>query len=371
MLSVNPIARVVVNAVRTSASPTSFDTGLILIKDVNYTDARRLAAVDDSAAAVSQLTAWGFTSATEAYKAAVKYFAASPSPSRLLLSCYPTSETPVQALTAVLDVTASFYGIAFGQTETDARILDLEEFVSGLDRPLMLFVPIVGTASAVVASGSLLQTLYSRASKRAVPFFCAAVSDAAALMGTAMGLELSHTASAFALCYKTINGIQPSDLTEAQATAIKALNGNVYLTRGYTHLLLEKGTVSSGARYDEILYLDKIADDLQNAAVTLLAENPDKMPQTDDSTAQFVNRFSSILMGYTERNVLASGIWRGTDTGPLVSGDTVENGFALWADSYDDQPDADRLAHKAVPIQVGLVLAGSIESIVITVNVMV
>ena len=41
--------------------------------------------------------------------------------------------------------------------------------------------------------------------------------------------------------------------------------------RGYTHLLLEKGTVSSGARYDEILYLDKIADDLQNAAVTLLA----------------------------------------------------------------------------------------------------
>ena len=129
--------------------------------------------------------------------------------------------------------------------------------------------------------------------------------------------------------------------------------------------------MSSGARYDEILYLDKIADDLQNAAVTLLAENPDKMPQTDDSTAQFVNRFSSILMGYTERNVLASGIWRGTDTGPLVSGDTVENGFALWADSYDDQPDADRLAHKAVPIQVGLVLAGSIESIVITINVIV
>ena len=32
-------------------------------------------------------------------------------------------------------------------------------------------------------------------------------------------------------------------------------------------------------------YADKIANDLQNAAVTLLADNPDKMPQTDDSTA--------------------------------------------------------------------------------------
>ena len=225
----------------------------------------------------------------------------------------------------------------------------------------MFFVPVIGSASSVVASGSLLQTLAGRASKRAVPFFCAAVSDAAALMGTAMGLELSHPASAFALCYKTINGIQPSALTETEADAIKALNGNVYLTRGYTHLLLEKGTVSSGARYDEMLYLDKIAD--------LLAENPDRLPQTDDSTAQFINRFTSILSGYTGRGVLASGIWRGADTGPLSAGDTVENGFALWADSYDDQPDADRAAHKAVPIQVGLVLAGSIESIVITVNV--
>ena len=55
----------------------------------------------------------------------------------------------------------------------------------------------------------------------------------------------------------------------------------------------------------------------------------------------------------------------------LRAGDTVENGYALWADSYDNQSDADRAAHKAVPVQVALVLAGSIESIVITVNVMV
>ena len=105
--------------------------------------------------------------------------------------------------------------------------------------------------------------------------------------------------------------------------------------------------------------------------MTLLAENSDRMPQTDDSTAQFINRFTSILSGYTDRGVLASGLWRGADTGPLHAGDTVENGFALRADSCDDQPDADRAAHKAVPINAGLELAGSIESIVITVNGMI
>ena len=116
---------------------------------------------------------------------------------------------------------------------------------------------------------------------------------------------------------------------------------------------------------------DKIAEDLQNAAVTLLAENPDKLPQTDDSTSQFINRFSSILMTYTDRGVLASTLWRGSDIAPVRSGEILENSFTLWADSYDDQSDADRAAHKVVPVQVALTLAGSIESIVITVNVQV
>ena len=36
MLSVNPIARVIVNAMRSAASPKSFDTGLLLIKDTSF-----------------------------------------------------------------------------------------------------------------------------------------------------------------------------------------------------------------------------------------------------------------------------------------------------------------------------------------------
>ena len=79
----------------------------------------------------------------------------------------------------------------------------------------------------------------------------------------------------------------------------------------------------------------------------------------------------SILMNYTHMNVLASAMWRGSDVGPVKNGDIIENGFLLWADSYDEQSDADRAEHKAVPVQVALTLAGSIESIVITVNVQV
>ena len=372
MLSINTIARVVVNTVRASASPASFDTGLLLVSDAGYTDARRLQAYSSAAEATAGLTGYGFSSSSEVYKAAVKYFAASPAPGRLIVSCHPaTGETLAESLAAVLNVTASFYGVLVCDAVTAADMLVFAQYVEALPVPLMLFVPETGTAAAAVAADSVMDRLYTARCKRTLPFFCSSISDCASLLGTAMGLELSHKDSAFALCYKTLNGITPSDLTQNQVDSIKALNGNVYVARGYTHFLLENGSVSNGQRYDEVLYIDRIADDLQNAAVAMLAENPDKMPQTDDSTAQFINKFSAILMDYTEMGVLASSAWRGANVGPVSTGDIIENGFLLWADSYDDQSDADRAAHKAMPMQAALTLAGSIESIVITVNVQV
>ena len=85
MLSINTIARVAVNVVRTAAQPTSFDTGLLLVKDVNYSASKRLKAYATSSEAAAGLIADGFSAATEAYKAAQKYFAASPCSGRLLV----------------------------------------------------------------------------------------------------------------------------------------------------------------------------------------------------------------------------------------------------------------------------------------------
>ena len=253
MLSISTIASVLVNIQRSAAQPASFDTGLLLVKDTNYAASKRLKSYASSAEAAEGLVADGFSASTEAYKAAQKYFAASPAPSRLLVSCYPTSESPVDALDAVLDRTSDFYGIALADTRTDAEVLAMETHIAGLDKPAMLFLSLTGTPSAVVAVNSLLDKLHAANSRRAVATYAAAVSDAAAVMGTAMGLQAAHAASAFSLCYKPVGGIQPSSLTQSQVDAIQALGGNVYVTRGYTHTLLEKGSTPSGYRYDEVL----------------------------------------------------------------------------------------------------------------------
>ena len=372
MLSTNTIARVVVNAIRGSSSSSAFDTGLILAPCGSFTEEKRLLTFSSAADAASGLIAAGFTAADEAYKAALKYFGASPAPARLLVSCYPSgsgAETPAAALTAALQKTAGFYGVFPAGVTDKAALLALEETLRAAEHPMMLFLPVTGTPASVTASGSLLEALFSRASRRALVTYVSEPSDAAAVMGTAMGLQGAHTASAFSLCYRTIQGIQPQSLTQAQVDAIQALNGNVYVTRGFTHLLLEKGSTASGARYDEVLYLDMIADALEAEAVSLLADSGSRLPQTDDTTAQFINRFSAVLSAFADRGVLAAGVWRGAAVGPLSAGDVLESGFTLWADSYDNQTDADRAAHKAMPIQAALLMAGSIESIVIAVNV--
>lgn len=207
MLSINTIARVVVNTVRTAASPTSFNTGLILAQENPFSVSDRLHSFGSAAEAAAGLTDMGFLPTSELYRAAVKYFAASPAPSRLLISCYPVSETLVQALDAVLDQTAEFYGVMTCDSVAAGDYLTFAQHVESLSQPLMLFVPVAGTVANAIATNSTLNKLHGASIKRAVPFYCASYSDCAAVMGTAMGLELSHKGSAFALCYKTVQGI--------------------------------------------------------------------------------------------------------------------------------------------------------------------
>lgn len=370
MLSTDNIVRVVLNLTTATRSPSSFDTGLILAPlSSGFTDAKRYRLYSSAEGAAVGLTTDGFAASSEAYKAAMKYFGAEPKPSRLLFSAYPSSESLSQALDALLDITSSFYGVYPVGVSSVSDLLPFVQHVNALAKPMMLFLPATGTVAQVTASSALMASLQEINARRAIVSYVNYVEDAAAIMGTAMGLQLAHPTSAFTLCYKTIAGISSLNITESNIESIKALNGNVYIIRGYNHWLYELGSTAAGARYDEVMYLDMIADALKNAALTMMVDYPNRLPQTDDTSAAFINQFSAILSQYNEMGVIATGLWRSSAVGPLETGDVVENGYVLWADSYDNQSDADRAAHKAMPIQVALTPAGSVESLLISINV--
>ena len=251
MLSIDPIARVIVTT--TAATPTSsaFDTGLLLLTDEGFLAERRVRTFHSADEAAAQLIADGFDPDSDQVECVYKYFGTDPAPKKLLISCHPDSESPAQALAAAVNRTADFYGVAVADDMTKAEALALAEAATTAGIPMMVFLPVTGSPTEAVADGGLLATLKANANSRALGFYCFGAPEAAALLGLAMGLQLTHPNSAFALCYKSIAGITPMTLTEAQASAIKALNGNVYLTRGYTHRLLELGSTASGLRYFE------------------------------------------------------------------------------------------------------------------------
>ena len=363
MLTLDPIVTVNINVSSPLTSASVFDVGLILGTSTAISTTDRVASVSSPA----DLLDLGFTTSSAEYLAAMKYFGVSPAPASLLVGRVGTDETPVEALTAVLEKTRAFYGI-YVCTLTDENALALAAALDALDR-CCLFYGVTGTVSSVTAASALLSSMKATGTHRALGTYLTAAGEAAAVMGLAMGLTRAHAADSFALCYKTAATLTPVTMTQAEVNSVKALNGNVHITRGLSRNMLENGSVASGLRYDEVLYLDQIAAELQDACLRVITDRADRLPQSDTATTVFFNAISSILSAYASRAILSTAIWRGTPSGPIHTGDTVENGYALWADSYDDQSPADRSAHKSVPIHILLCLTGSVESVVLTVNV--
>ena len=372
MLSLSSVVEVRVNTAQPADSGTAFSTGLILSPFARtITDSNRLRLF---ASAADMLSA-GFVVTDPAYQAALAYFAASPAPDRVYVGLYDSGEnaeeTPFEALEEILSETVDFYGICLCESDND-RALTFLNSLSGLSAPTGGYVYFCGAAGSVsdaISASGLLSAACATGSSRVLTVYGSDIYASAAVMGTAMGLSRAYSDSAFALCYQRIPGMLPTDITESEIAQLKALNCNVYITRGSNRLLLENGETVSGIRFDEVLSLDRIAFDLREAALALLTSGTGKLPQTDETSAIFINRFSAVLAGYEAAGVLAAGLWRGSAAGTLEPGDVLENGYALWAESYDLQSDSDRAAHKAMPIHVALCMAGSVETLLIQVDV--
>jgi len=365
MLSYTPIVHVQVNPAIVSQAGTAFSTGLLLCPTAGDVPEEEVLRLFHSA---DELLTAGFEESDPAYLAAVAYFAADPAPDRLYVALYPAAAGAISALRSILESGEDFYGICCLET-VPARLEALVADFPSVAGRHMLFVSATGTVAEQISSTGLIRQAFRAGSPRILSVYGPDIYAAPAVLGTAMGLSRARGRNAFALCYQEVPGMLPTDLKESEITSLKALNGNVYITRGNSRNLLENGAAASGSRFAEVLALDRISADLQDAAISLLTDSPGALPQTDETSAVFINRFSAVLSEYAASGILATGRWRGRAVGSLAPGDVVENGYRMWADSYDTQSDTDRAAHRAMPIHVALCMAGSVESLEIEVDV--
>lgn len=389
MLNIDPIVKVNVNVGTSTASAGVFDVGAILTATAGTANgtgggdalstSHRFASYASIAEVLNGVTnsAPSFGATTDVYKAAEKYFNVDPAPASLVVIYYDTAEqttdTPTIAMLEAINAGAEFYSVYYSpkaeETATNIRanIISIASALGTLNRGVE-FYGVTGTVASAVSG--LFNDLMSTGSKRVVGMYCTTdTDDAAGLMGAAMGLSRTHENSSFALCYKSVASATVNNITQTEVDSIKSVNGNVFVKRTKTRAFVENGAVASGLRFDDVLYIDRMAHDIQVGLYELIANNPNKYPQTDSSTAVFLNTIGTILDNYTNMGVLATAQWRGIPIGKVATGDYIENGHTEFAESFDTQSEIDRAAHKAMPITILLCLAGSIETIVITVDV--
>ena len=419
MLTIDPIVRVNIS-VGSGVVPTGeFTTGAVLGPSGILAE-DRYAVYND----LDEMLEAGFSTSSPEYMAALKYFAVDPAPSRLVVihyagtitgEAYSSSKTyakgdyctnnnktwrcntaittaeawnadhwteitslddsPAKALADAISKGAEFYAVYYcpasntADATVKANIVAIDTYLNAISTHAQ-FYGVVGTADELTADGALFPTFKEANSERSFGMKCkSSADDAAGAMGEGMGLALKYKNGSFALAYKPIPSAEVDSISQSDIAKIKEANGNVYVARTKQHNCFENGTSGSGLRFDEVLYLDRIAHDVQEACFNLIAEYPRKLALADSSTTLFIAEINRVLEQYYNAGVLATNPWRGQPVGEIENGDTIEHGYAAFADSYNDQSAEDRQARKAMPITILLCLAGSVETIVLYVNV--
>jgi hypothetical protein len=318
-------------------------------------------------ASLAEMAAAGFSLSSPEYLAASRYFAATSKPTRLLVGRQGSGETPVAALTACRLANSEWYA-AFIPGANDSESSAVAAYVESAS-PLTQYIFQSSTAAIKAGTaGNLFETLKASGYDRTQAIFSTDAYLGAAVLGYACGQVSGLANSAFTLKFKRLPGATAETLTSANVTSIQNNNGNVYVERMKGRPWYENGTNCSGAYFDEILYYDKLATDIQNAIADQLYQ-VDKLPQTDDGMAQLASVVSVPCEEGVNIGYLAPGQWNGEPVLELKTGDFLPKGYMVQFDSIDQQSQTDRDARKAPNIYVSVKGAGAIHSVTIAINV--
>ena len=364
ILSMNPVVNVSVNVLSSATSRANLTLGCFITADTTLANDKF--EIYDGLEAVAD----DYASTADEYKAAVVYFGQNPAPSQLMIYSSKvtiTSSNVADVIAAARNANSDWFACYIINGNTDAIITAAAAAVEALAQKTMLFVE---TDSANVknnTSGNLFANLAGSSYDNTFGVFSDVPFAAVSAMAFSMANNSLIPGSFYTMDAKSLPGITPSDLTEAQANNIKGNNGNVYINRmGY--YMLESGTVFSGKYYDEVVGIYALTDEIQRTCLDLLTSTS-KIPQTDLGVSQIVNVINASCSKYVDTGFIAPGVWNGGTVYNLNNGDTLTNGYLVQAQPISSMTAADREARKSPIIYVCVKLAGAVQSIIIRLNI--
>lgn len=301
------------------------------------------------------------------YKAALLYFSQSPRPRTLYIGYWDkTASTPEDVSTAVNDCLDSlkWYGLVIAENLTDTEVLAVAALIQAAD-PSRRFGHTTSDVNTLLST-STTDIAYKLKAAGYSRTFCIYSSKtayaAASVFGRAFSVNFNGTKTTITLKFKQLPGVVAEDLKVSQASALTSKNCNVYAEYNNDTSILQEGVNCDGSFIDEGHGLDWLQSYLETALWNLYYTSTTKIPQTPAG----VNMQCGVLEKSCEQGMtnglLGEGVWNGEEFGTLKSGDYLSKGFYVYANSLDDQSQADREARKAPVFQIATKLAGATHS---------
>lgn len=226
-----------------------------------------------------------------------------------------------------------------------------------------------GALSAVVTADIAYQ-LKALGYKRS---FCQYSSSAlhahCSALARILTVDYEGSGTAITLKFKPEPGVVAETLAASQADALKGKNCNAFVNYNNGTAIIEQGVMASGNFLDEITGTDWLAVTLQRDLYNALYSNLTKIPQTDSGMQILTTICSARCAQGVNNGLIAPGVWNSGGFGKLNQGDYLDKGYYIYAAPVATQAQADRVARKAVPIQIAVKLAGAVHSIDCTISV--
>lgn len=315
------------------------------------------------------------------YEAATIFFSQSPKPTPVYVGRWAKTlasaeegsvETLLQAVNACLQYT-NWYGLAIADS-ADLVEADVISVAAAIEASSLSRILAVTTADVnVLVAGNTDNIGYKlKAAGYARTFWQYSSSSkyaAISAFGRAFTVNFTGSNTTITLKFKTEPGITYETLTTAQAAAIDAINGNVYVYYANDTAIIQQGVMANGDFFDERHGLDWLQNYVQTNLYNLLYTSTTKIPQTDAGVTRLMANVEASLDQAVNNGLIAPGVWNGGPIGQIESGDTLTKGYYVYADAVANQAQSDREARKSPVIQAAIKLAGAIHYGDVQINV--
>ncbi|AIO48602.1 hypothetical protein DM44_3175 [Burkholderia cepacia] len=281
-------------------------------------------------------------------------------------------EQPVDAAALFLDRFANqFLGLDFADASiTDAQHIAVANLIEADQRHIYGITtqnPQVLDSTVSTDIASKLQAL--KLKYTIVQYSSATPYAVSSLLGRLLTVNFNGNNTTITLMFKQEPSVAAERLTSTQANTLQAKNCNVFVNYSNDTSIIQYGVTPSGlfadSVYNAIWFRNRIETDVYN----LLYQSPTKIPQTDVGNAQIAATISASCEAAVNNGYLAPGVWNSAGFGALNQGDTLAQGYYVYAPPIATQSQADREARKSVTFQVAAKEAGAIHSVDILVNV--